>query len=200
MGRGGPPGPEVVDVAPTVDDSRRSLALGAPRGVRPSRDRGVLGRHHDRLPAGRGRAGRRPVRLERARGCPPRRGAIARRDRLRRQRRCDPARRGGGSHPRRARPRLGAQSVPGADQRPRADDGRGGRSRGSRPRGARAPVRASPAARTAARRPEGGGVHHRAGVARPPRGRGLRVAEPRRPGASAAATSMRPTPTSTSSS
>ena len=45
-----------------------------------------------------------------------------------------------------------------------------------------APVRPAPAARRPARRPAGGCLHDRPGAPRPPRERGLRVAEPRRPG------------------
>ena len=68
MGRGGPPEPELIEAPPGVDGSRRALALGPARGLRPPRDRRRCRRRHDRLPARRRRARRPAVRLERRRG------------------------------------------------------------------------------------------------------------------------------------
>ena len=74
MGRGGPPEPEVVDVAADDRRARRALPRGAARRVRPPRDGGDLRRHDDRVPSRRRRARRSRVSVER-RG----RGAACRR-------------------------------------------------------------------------------------------------------------------------
>ena len=91
MGRGGPPEPELVEAPPTVEELVARSQRGAPRRVRPPRDRGARRGADDRLPPrGRRPRGRRR-RLERRRGRAPRRRAAARPRALRRQRRGDPA-------------------------------------------------------------------------------------------------------------
>ena len=123
MGRGGPPEPEVVEIARRRSTSSSSVrARGTARGVRPPRDRRALRRADDRLPACGRRAWPARCSSRTSRQAPRSPLSVARRRRLRRQRRCDPAgRRRSPNSRRRPRPirRRLPEHLPAADLRRR---------------------------------------------------------------------------------